>query len=46
MRNEQYLKLWGPIQHYSRGTAVVMADRQIKRGIEKGTVGEMTMFPH
>ena len=28
----------GPVQQYSMGTAVVMADRQIKRAIKKGTV--------
>ena len=38
MRNEAYLRLWGPVERYSRGTAVVMADRQIKRAIQKGTV--------
>lgn len=38
MRNEVYLRLWGPVERYSRGTAVVMADRQIKRAIQKGTV--------
>lgn len=38
MRNENYLRLWGPVQQYSLGTAVVMADRQIKRAIKNGTV--------
>lgn len=38
MKNESYIKLWGPIQQYSPGTAVIMADRQIKRAIEKNTV--------
>ena len=38
MRNEEYLSLWGSVQKYSPGTDVVMADRQIKRAIEKGTV--------
>lgn len=38
MRNSHYLRLWGPIQRYSRGTHVIMADRQIKRAIKEGTV--------
>lgn len=38
MRNEDYLSLWGSVQKYSRGTAVVMANRQIKRAMKKGTV--------
>lgn len=38
MKNESYIKLWGPIQQYSPGTAVIMADRQIKQAIEKNTV--------
>lgn len=38
MRNEDYLSLWGSVQKYSQGTAVVMADRQIKRAMKKGTV--------
>lgn len=38
MRNKYYLSLWGPVQKYSEGTAVVMADRQIKRAMKKGTV--------
>lgn len=38
MRNERYLRLWGPVESYSRGTAVVMADRQIKRAIQNRTV--------
>jgi len=38
MRNESYLSLWGPVRDFSTGTGVVMADRQIKRGLKKGTV--------
>ena len=38
MRNEEYLRLWGDPDMYSPGTQAVMADRQIKRGIESGTV--------
>ena len=38
MRNEEYLKLWGNTDKYSKGTQVVMADRQIKRGLENGKV--------
>lgn len=38
MKYPYILQLSGPIEKYSRGTAVVMADRQIKRAIEKGTV--------
>ncbi|MGN1141067.1 MAG: ADP-ribosylglycohydrolase family protein [Oliverpabstia sp.] len=38
MRDEKYLSLWGAVQNYSPGTAVVMADRQIRRAIEKDTV--------
>lgn len=35
---DSYLSLWGPVEKHSRGTAVVMADRQIKRALKKGTV--------
>ena len=38
MRNEEYLRLWGRPEMHSPGTASVMADRQIKRGIEHKTV--------
>lgn len=38
MRNEEFLSIWGAPQNYSPGTAAVMADRQIKRGLEKKTV--------
>ena len=38
MKNEEYLCLWGDPNWYSPGTNVVMADRQIKRGIENGKV--------
>lgn len=38
MRNEEYLSLWGNIKNFSPGTAAVMADRQIKRAMQKGTV--------
>lgn len=38
MRNESYLRLWGNPDRYSRGMDIVMADRQIKRGMKKGTV--------
>ena len=38
MRNENYLSLWGSVQQCSYGTAAVMADRQIKRAIQRGTV--------
>ena len=38
MRNEEYLKLWGDPRSYSLGTQVVMADRQIKRGLSNGKV--------
>jgi len=39
MRNDLYLQLWGNPEKYSRGTHVIMADRQIKRAIKKRTVG-------
>ena len=35
MKNEEYLSIFGPVQQYSPGTGMVMADRQIKRAIEK-----------
>ena len=38
MRNKEYLRLWGDPNSYSIGTFVVMADRQIKRGLDKGTL--------
>lgn len=38
MRNEEYLSLWGNIKWFSPGTAAVMADRQIKRALKKGTI--------
>ena len=38
MKYNDYLKLFRPVEKYSLGTATVMADRQIKRGIENGTV--------
>ena len=37
MKNEEYLSIFGPVQQYSPGTGMVMADRQIKRAIEKGS---------
>lgn len=38
MRNEEYLRLWGNPRSYSLGTKAVMADRQIKRGLDNGKV--------
>ncbi|MGN1020086.1 MAG: ADP-ribosylglycohydrolase family protein [Aristaeellaceae bacterium] len=38
MRNEEYWSLWGPVEKYSPGTAAVMADRQIRRGMEDGSL--------
>lgn len=38
MRNQYYLSLWGDTNRYSRGTACVMADSQIKRSLKKGTI--------
>lgn len=38
MRNEEYIRLCGNPHYYSPGTKAVMADRQIKRGIKKGSV--------
>ncbi len=37
MISDNYLSLWGDPQGFSQGTAVVMADRQIKRALENGT---------
>lgn len=38
MRNQYYLSLWGDTNYFSPGTASVMADRQIKRSLENGTI--------
>lgn len=38
MRYQEYLSLWGSPALYSTGMNIVMADRQIKRGMEDGTV--------
>ena len=38
MRNEEYLRLWGNPESFSLGTLAVMADRQIKRGLNNGKV--------
>ncbi len=37
MRNAEYLRLFGNTDCYSMGTAVVTADKQLKRGLKDGT---------
>ena len=36
MYNTDYISLWGNPVRFSRGYAVTMADKQIKRGVKKG----------
>jgi len=38
MKNQNLKSLFGPAEKYSKGTAAVMADRQIKLGVDNGTV--------
>ena len=38
MNSMDQIRLWGPINDYSGGMGVVMADRQIKRAIDNGSI--------
>lgn len=38
MQKKYYLSLWGDPGLYSMGTSVIMADRQIKRGLRDGSI--------
>ncbi len=40
MRNQEYLSKLGDVKKYSLGTAMIMAERQIRQGVENGTVTE------
>ncbi len=40
MRNQEYLSQLGDVKKYSLGTAMIMAQQQIRQGVENGTVTE------